>query len=447
MDIQQLMTIAAIPAKAPSGQGGDSSNPGGFANELAQAGMGGKTKAAFTQASTAPSEALPALDEAGLEALRRAFSSGDMRALRDWLGEAGMAQAQTEELLAGVKALMQQLETNETAVLATPLDLAGHDDARQPTQDAAGETGEWAALRERLALIDQAGRTAESARDEQAAPALTTLMPQLAQGDGARGADVLRGGQSGRGQSHAEAPSRISLQGAILEAMQRGSQAQADASSPARPSSADALAAAFGRQAEAAPSVMGNAQTDAQRGGLLEGLSTLTGNAAAGAQPANFSAHSTAQATTTSLSAPVNSPAWPQQLGQQLVRMSQSGGEQRVELQLHPAELGPLSVSLKFGDQGAQAQFLSAHAQVRQVLEQALPQLREALAEQGIELGEATVGEQRTGDGKGDESGEGSQPMMAGGALGEGVDSDLEGVPEVASGREISLDGRVDLYA
>lgn len=442
MDIQQLMTIAAIPAKAPSGQGGDSSNPGGFANELAQAGMGSKTKAAFAQASTAPSEALPALDDAGLEALRRAFGSGDMSALRDWLGEAGMAQAQTEELLAGVKALMQQLETQETTVLPIQLDLAGHDDARQPTQDAAGETDEWAALRERLALIDQAGRTAESELDEHAVPALTAMMPQLAQGDGARELDALRRGQGGRGQSHAEAPSRISLQGAILEAMQRGSQAQADASSPARLSSADALAPAFGRQAEAAPSAMGNSQTDAQRGGLLEGLSTLTGNAPAGAQPANASAQSTA-----SLSAPVNSPAWPQQLGQQLVRMSQSGGEQRVELQLHPAELGPLSVSLKFGDQGAQAQFLSAHAQVRQVLEQALPQLREALAEQGIELGEATVGEQRTGDGKGGESGEGSQPMMAGGALGEGVDSDLEGVSEVASGREIRLDGRVDLYA
>ncbi|MDW7745238.1 flagellar hook-length control protein FliK [Halomonas sp.] len=442
MDIQQLMTIAAIPAKAPAWRGGDSSSSGGFANELAQAGMGGKTKVPFTQASTAPSEALPALDEAGLEALRRAFGSGDMSALLDWLGEAGMAQAQTEELLAGAKALMQQLENNETTVLPIQLDLAGHDDARQPTQDAAGETDEWAALRERLSLIDQAGRTAESERDEQVAPALTTLMPQLAQGDGARELDALRRGQGGRGQSHAEAPSRISLQGAILEAMQRGSQAQTDASSPARLSSADALTAAFGRQAEAAPSVMGNSQTDAQRGGLLEGLSTLTGNTAAGAQPANASAQSTA-----SLSAPVNSPAWPQQLGQQLVRMSQSGGEQRVELQLHPAELGPLSVSLKFGDQGAQAQFLSAHAQVRQVLEQALPQLREALAEQGIELGEATVGEQRTGDGKGGESGEGSQPMMAGGALGEGVDSDLEGVSEIASGREIRLHGRVDLYA
>ena len=32
--------------------------------------------------------------------------------------------------------------------------------------------------------------------------------------------------------------------------------------------------------------------------------------------------------------------------------------------------------------------------QVRQVVEQAIPQLREALAEQGISLGETSVGEQ-----------------------------------------------------
>ena len=95
-----------------------------------------------------------------------------------------------------------------------------------------------------------------------------------------------------------------------------------------------------------------------------------------------------------SLSAPLHSPAWPQQLGQQLLVMSQRGGDQRVELRLNPPDLGPLTVSLKVGEQGTQIQFLSANAQVRGVVEQAIPQLREALAEQGINLGETSVGEQ-----------------------------------------------------
>ncbi|WP_410594391.1 flagellar hook-length control protein FliK, partial [Bacillus sp. SIMBA_074] len=55
-----------------------------------------------------------------------------------------------------------------------------------------------------------------------------------------------------------------------------------------------------------------------------------------------------------------------------------------------------MSISLKMTEHGAQAHFLSAHAQVRQVIEQAIPQLREALAEQGISLGDTSVGEQNT---------------------------------------------------
>lgn len=93
------------------------------------------------------------------------------------------------------------------------------------------------------------------------------------------------------------------------------------------------------------------------------------------------------------LAAPLGSHDWQQGLGQQLLGLHQRG-EQHIELHLHPSDLGPLSVSLKLGELGAQAQFLSAHAQVRSAVEQAIPQLREALAAQGISLGETSVGEQ-----------------------------------------------------
>lgn len=146
-----------------------------------------------------------------------------------------------------------------------------------------------------------------------------------------------------------------------------------------------------------------------------------------------------------SLTAPVGSQDWTQQLGRQLLRFSQGSGEQRIEMRLHPAELGPLSVSLKIGDQGAHAQFLSAHAPVRQALEQAIPQLREALAEQGITLGETSVGEHQQGSADGTGGGfAGSGPGLP------GADDDPAG-GEVATDRqaplEMPLDGRVDLYA
>ncbi|MCI1737512.1 MAG: flagellar hook-length control protein FliK [Pseudomonas veronii] len=45
-----------------------------------------------------------------------------------------------------------------------------------------------------------------------------------------------------------------------------------------------------------------------------------------------------------------------------------------MDLRLHPAELGPLSISLNLNDGTTQAQFQAAHASVRAAVEQALPQ-------------------------------------------------------------------------
>ncbi|WP_164999644.1 flagellar hook-length control protein FliK [Salinicola tamaricis] len=118
---------------------------------------------------------------------------------------------------------------------------------------------------------------------------------------------------------------------------------------------------------------------------------------------------STAPAAVPSHALPVavQSPQWPASLGQQVLQMQQRGDGQ-MELKLHPRELGALSVSLNVHDNQAQLQILSAHAQVRAAVEAALPQLREALAQSGIALGEAMVGDhgqfqrdQQENDGRG----------------------------------------------
>lgn len=146
-----------------------------------------------------------------------------------------------------------------------------------------------------------------------------------------------------------------------------------------------------------------------------------------------------------SLPAPVQSQAWPGQLGQQLVQFARHGGEQQIEMKLNPAELGPLSVTLKMTEQGAQAQFLSAHAQVRQVLEQAIPQLREALAEQGISLGDTSVGEQRQQEGQAFANQDGQRGNGANEGEGKLPSAAEIGMAENTTG--VSLDGRVNLYA
>lgn len=86
---------------------------------------------------------------------------------------------------------------------------------------------------------------------------------------------------------------------------------------------------------------------------------------------------------------PVGSERWGAALSQHIARLS-SGGE--VELNLNPAELGPLKVKLSLGDGQAQVLFVSEHLMVRQAIEAAIPQLRSSLADNGISLGQATVG-------------------------------------------------------
>jgi flagellar hook-length control protein FliK len=87
----------------------------------------------------------------------------------------------------------------------------------------------------------------------------------------------------------------------------------------------------------------------------------------------------------------VGSPEWGPAIGQQMIRMSASG-HQVAELNLNPAGLGPLKVTLTMGDNQAQAMFVSAHEGVRRAVEAALPQLRSTLADQGISLGHTSVG-------------------------------------------------------
>lgn len=91
------------------------------------------------------------------------------------------------------------------------------------------------------------------------------------------------------------------------------------------------------------------------------------------------------------LSAQLGSQEWQQSLGQQVIMFSRNG-QQNAELRLNPQELGALQISLKIEDKQAQLHFVSAHSQVRAAIEAAMPNLRTALAESGIQLGQSSVG-------------------------------------------------------
>lgn len=105
---------------------------------------------------------------------------------------------------------------------------------------------------------------------------------------------------------------------------------------------------------------------------------------------ATASAHISAPASGY-LSAQLGSQEWQQSLGQQVIMFSRNG-QQNAELRLNPQELGALQISLKIEDKQAQLHFVSAHSQVRAAIEAAMPNLRTALAESGIQLGQSSVG-------------------------------------------------------
>lgn len=107
---------------------------------------------------------------------------------------------------------------------------------------------------------------------------------------------------------------------------------------------------------------------------------SMASPAAADARPSLADAH---------LAPVVGSPDWPLALARQVVRLAPG---RDIELNLNPAELGPLKVKLSLIDSQAHVAFVSEHAGVRQALEAALPQLRTSFADSGISLGQTTVG-------------------------------------------------------
>lgn len=110
---------------------------------------------------------------------------------------------------------------------------------------------------------------------------------------------------------------------------------------------------------------------------------------------------------------PVGGRGWDAEVGQKIVLLV-SRQESRAELTLTPPQLGRVEVSITVNGDQTSAAFVSASPAAREALEQALPRLREILAEAGITLGQASVnaesarqdgngtsGERRASDGSG----------------------------------------------
>lgn len=168
-------------------------------------------------------------------------------------------------------------------------------------------------------------------------------------------------------------------------------------------------------------------------------------------QPASVGTTTPApQAASAQLNAPFGSPQWQDALGQQIIMFSRNG-QQTAELRLNPQELGALHISLKIDDNQAQIHLASASSQVRSALEAALPHLRNAMAESGINLGQSSVGsdssawQQQMAGNNNDGNSRGPSYQQQFGHSSEST-SELLDVPEQLRSMASSVNG-VDIFA
>ncbi len=83
--------------------------------------------------------------------------------------------------------------------------------------------------------------------------------------------------------------------------------------------------------------------------------------------------------------APLHSASFAPELGAR-VSLLAAGGVQQAELQLNPADMGPVSVQIVVDGAQAQVSFHAAQAETRHALQQSLPELAAALQGQGLTL-------------------------------------------------------------
>lgn len=90
---------------------------------------------------------------------------------------------------------------------------------------------------------------------------------------------------------------------------------------------------------------------------------------------------------------PIGDRGWSRDFSDSVVWMSRQEVHS-AQLNLNPPHLGPVQVTLSVNGDQVTAAFASPHSEVRQAIQDALPQLREMLSGAGINLGQANIGAQ-----------------------------------------------------
>jgi flagellar hook-length control protein FliK len=112
---------------------------------------------------------------------------------------------------------------------------------------------------------------------------------------------------------------------------------------------------------------------------------------------------------------------------------------QSAEIKLAPEELGSMQIKVQLQQEQLSVQFVVQQAGAKEALEQQMPRLREMLEEQGMQLTDGQVSQQREG------SDDQKQARQRHQVAGQGVDIDDEPLQQQAIVRV--SDRMVDYYA
>jgi flagellar hook-length control protein FliK len=118
-------------------------------------------------------------------------------------------------------------------------------------------------------------------------------------------------------------------------------------------------------------------------------FATVMANHTAQTQQAQHPAPSSNPTVTT----PLQDNRWAQDFSERIVWIARND-QQVAQINISPAQLGPVQITLNINGDQANIAFASPHADVRKAIEDAMPNLREMLSTAGISLGQSNVGAQ-----------------------------------------------------
>jgi flagellar hook-length control protein FliK len=297
-------------------------------------------------------------------------------------------------------------------------------------KQAAAKGGQTQPLPDANALVQQMART-RSLGDN--APATARQMA----GASTQGANA----------EHASASARRAESFAHTNVTQAATQAVADATSNAGSGgNASAQADAQGAGAKFGgvfAHAMGDASTSAPT--FAVGATGVSGTAGT----ANDASITPAQTHTLPT---FGDAAWPHSMASQLAYM-QVHRQSSAELQLNPAELGGLRVKLDVDNGAVNASFVCQHQAVAELVQDAMPRLRDAMQQGGMQLAQTSVstgdfnqqgaGQGASAQGNGSGNGGGNGSRFGGGAQGQADSSTVA----VSTPRVSTHDGAIDTFA